>query len=122
MDENARRPSRGTMLGVVVASTICLLAVGMFLLALITLFGGTRELQNSVDAGALSVARRCLTEMNVKPSDLAAGFFDDVADPQSQINLENYNYAMAKVMLVQINLAAMHTLSEATKLARQNAA
>jgi hypothetical protein len=116
----SRKSPKGSTLIFVFGTTFILILIGLFAIAAIALCGGNCELQNATDAGALSVARKCLTDINVKADSFSPTFYGDVSDKDHHINLENINWSLSKVMLVEINQDAMAFEKEGTDASAQN--
>lgn len=71
--------------------------------------GGSQEMKNSIDAGALNVAKRVF-ELKTNPTGSSSkqGLgYDDVADSQRTISLANINRVWGKSFLVNANAEAM---------------
>jgi hypothetical protein len=108
------------MLTFIVAAVFVVALIGVAIIYFMMMFGGRCELQNAVDAGTLSVARRCLTQIFVRADQGSASFFNDVTNDKQEMNLENLNYCLAKSMLVCINQQAMAAQGESSDDSAKN--
>lgn len=86
---------------------ICFLAVGLGIVAYFAfqyylLMGGSSELRNAVDAGAINVSKRVF-QLRVP----AKGEFSDCADTSGRIGLSNVNRVWGKAYLINANMEEM---------------
>lgn len=112
------------------AATMGLVIVLSFVLVLLVLaffyfglsFGASQETRNAVDAGALNVGKEVLS-LTISPDKSKPGEdqFEDVADTQGKFGLTNINRAMAKALLVNLNLQAMSEQGQSTGEAERHA-
>jgi hypothetical protein len=98
----------------VVAGILMLVIVGIVVIFILAMMGGNNQLHNAVGSGALSVARRALTDIYVKEDMGDQEFLEDVVNKRGELNAENYNRTVAKTMLVSINEMAMASLGQST--------
>lgn len=111
-----RRAERGAsiiLVSVCAVLLILLIYVG-FNYALIT--GGSREVRNAVDAGALNVSKR-VVELKVPPNDV----YKDVADSAGGIGLSNINRVWGKAVIINANVQGMKNEGSSTPDAESNA-
>src|SRR5580704_4574027 len=90
-----QRRKHGATMGLVVACVllIILAIVGAFQLSVY--LSGSQEMKNSVDAGALNVAKRSVQiKVPVQPG------FEDVADSMQMYSLANINRVWGKAYLI----------------------
>ncbi len=109
---NSRSKTGGT-LGIIVASIITIILLGICFFFVAQVLGGSREHANATDAGALNVAKYALTE---PIATLSPGIEDDNfknlgengagVPGGSSINLRTYNRLFAQTLLVVINAQA----------------
>jgi hypothetical protein len=100
------RSSRGAVLGIVVASALVLVVLGVGFFFLTRFLGGGIELQNAHDSGMLAVAKRAPTvSVRLAPGDQATIFGpvlgDDGGTPATTVTLPQYNQLYAYTYLVQ---------------------
>lgn len=102
MLKNLSRSQRGQAMPLVVA---CLLVLTMGAFAAMqfgVLTGGSLQVRNAVDAGALAIAARA-TDVPVPPS----AAYSDVANSSGQITLTNINRVIGKAFLINLNAQSM---------------
>lgn len=100
------RSKKGSTLGLVaLCSLLAVIALGAAFQLMIYL-GSSQELKNSVDAAALNVGMRA-TEIKVP----APVEFEDVADCNGRIGLQNINRVWGKALLVNANAEDMRKSS-----------
>ncbi len=103
------RNARGTTLAIV---AICALLIIFAILAgfrMSVYLGSSQEMKNSIDAGALNVAKRVFeikTSATGTNSKQGSGY-DDVGDSQHAIGLANINRVWGKAFLVNANAQSM---------------
>jgi hypothetical protein len=97
-----KRSSSGASLYLVIACAFALIALiwGVFQLYLV--MGGSREVRNAVDAGALNLSKR-IFELRV-PADPS---YRDVADSNGQVGMSNINRVWGKAYLINANAQQM---------------
>lgn len=103
-DRVLRSQSGGIMFFVVICALVLAMLVTAFVFFTLN-FGGSQEVRNSVDAGALNVGQQ-ITEVKVKAETEDEHEFDDVADSQGKFGLTNINRVWAKALLVRMNANA----------------
>lgn len=123
-----KRSKRGATLALILICTfvVCLIGVGFFFLARI--FGGGRELQNTVDAGNLHLAKQALVSPGVSSAGIGAlnennpdeAQFIGVADRNGAIALNNINRVFAQALIVSANARAMEAEGVAGPLVSAN--
>lgn len=108
-----RRETGGTIpIAVVVLIFIILIGIGYFILT--SILGGSRELQNAVDAGNISVATTALVAPEVKlenPDEIIE--FAGVAterDGEFYVNLSNINRVWAEALTTVLNAQSLGAL------------
>lgn len=108
-----RNNARGATMGLVVMCSLflALLTLGLFQLTMI--FGGSQEVRNSVDAGALNVAREAV-KLKTTPNGGDEQQFADCVDTHGQIGLTNINRVLGKSFLINANQHAMSAKSYST--------
>jgi hypothetical protein len=101
------RSNKGSAFAIV---AVCALLI---IIAIVTGFrmsvflGSSQEMKNSVDAGALNVAKSVF-ELKTKPKASSSGYgYSDVTDSQQTISLANINRVWGKSFLVNANAEAM---------------
>jgi hypothetical protein len=101
-----RKRERGATLALVVicAFVLALIVVAYFQLSLF--FGGSKEMRNTTDAGALNVGKQVFT-LKTSPQGGNEQQFDDTRDTSGQFGLSNINRAWARALMANINVAAM---------------
>lgn len=117
------RKNPGSALALTGALGFVLVSVGMFFVFFVGLIGGTREVQQAVDSGNLTVATSAL--------DVPFVFIDEKSTParqqflpfsrQGRVSLRNINSIMAFELITQANLKSMRDRGLATQLAEENA-
>lgn len=102
-----RRTTRGASLYLIIACGfgLVLLIYGLFQLSMI--MGGSRQVRNAVDAGALNVSKRMM-EIRVPTNENYA----DVADTQGKIGMSNVNRLWGKAYLINANIEDMQKNSQ----------
>jgi hypothetical protein len=103
-----RSRRRGAALGLVAALALALIIIGAAIFTIIMIMGGSKEMRNAVDAGALNVGKSALT-VTVPDPNGANGQFDDVSDSNHKFGLPNINRVWAKAYLIAANYNAMET-------------
>src|ERR1700679_3276284 len=111
-----QRPAGGASLLLVIASAFGLVALiwGVFQLYLV--MGGSREVRNAVDAGALNLSKR-IFELRI-PTDPS---YNDVADSNGQIGMSNINRGWGKAYLINANAQQMQSDNQVGPAAISNA-
>lgn len=113
------RSQVGAMMGIVIASTLVFVILVIGIIQITMLFGGSREVANAVDAGALNTGKQAPTiTIDVGGGD--EGQFDDVSD-DSKFNLKNINRMWAKCLLCLMNEKAMQEEGYSTGQSSGNA-
>lgn len=101
-------------------SVVCLLIIvllGIFVLVVVKVMGGGREIAHATDSGILAAAKRALRTPSVDVNALGTPEFKGLGEGNSDsISLITYNRAVALMMLVALNAD-----EENTAQARQNA-
>lgn len=102
------RQKRGGTLGVIVASAVTIVLIGICLFFVAQILGGGRELQNAIDAGNLNVAKQALTKpavtLTAAQEDLFGAIGGDGAGADSkQIDLLSYNRLFGESLLITAN-------------------
>jgi len=109
----ARSRRRGAALGLVAALALALVIIGCAIFTIIMIMGGSKEMRNAVDAGALSVGRNALTvtvpDQGGGAGGVGTGQFDDVSDSNHNFGLPNINRVWGKALLIAANYAAMES-------------
>lgn len=101
------RNKKGGTLALVTAAAIGLILIGVGLFFLSQLLGGQRELQNATNSGALNVAKQAIQSPSVGLlNGVETDNFAGLVNTSGQINLLNYNRAVAQAMLVALNAEA----------------
>lgn len=103
------RKERGSSFGIVATSALLIILAIVSVFRLSVYLGSSQEMKNSVDAGALNVAKRVFelkTSGTVSSSKQSLGY-DDVVDSQHTIGLANINRVWGKAYLVNANAQAM---------------
>lgn len=113
------RTAAGNLMIFVAAGICMVVVVAIVCIFTLVLMGGSTQLQNAVDSGALSVARRSLTEIAVKPKN-DPELFEDIITAKGEVNAENYNRMVAKTYLLAINQTAMATTGQSTSESQQS--
>jgi len=113
--QTIRRTKKGASLALVAAFAIVLGLVLWATFNLTYIFGGSQQVRNAVDAGALSTAQKVLT-VTAKPGENYA----DVADTSGNITLSNINRTWGKALLVNANVQSMMTEGQALPQAQTN--
>ncbi len=105
------RRIHGFTLGIIAASLVLLVCLGLAFFYTVNLFGGGRELTDAVDSGTVSLARNAVRQpaiaLNSIPNDVQQ--FAPLCDPQGSniINLLTYNRLVGYALLVSANAKAM---------------
>jgi hypothetical protein len=113
------RLARGSII-LVAAMTFVIVCIGLMFLYMMMHIGGTAELQHSVDAGALNVARRSLTDRFIRITEMPDDYFLDCCARNESVCLENINHCIAKTMLVGINEMSMERDGQCTPASLHN--
>ncbi len=105
----AIRGRRGATISLVV---VCSLVMAMLVFAFFQfamIFGGSNELRNAVDAGALNIGREAVQADSLKttPASGDEHQFDDCLDSGGKISLMNINRVWGKAFLINANVEAM---------------
>lgn len=100
------RKRHGASLGLVAVLALVLALVGGAFFVLSLIFGGSREVRNAVDAGALNVGKKSLT-LTVKSQGGDEDQFDDVTDINNEFGLANINRVWGKALWAGINASAI---------------
>jgi hypothetical protein len=95
----------GAALGLVAALALVLAIIGAAFFGLSLIFGGSREVRNAVDAGALNVGKKSLT-LTVRSNGGDEDQFSDVADVNGEFGLANINRVWGKALWAGINASA----------------
>ncbi|HEY9715508.1 MAG TPA: hypothetical protein V6C72_18685, partial [Chroococcales cyanobacterium] len=102
-----RRRASGATTALVVACTLLIILAIVAAFKLSVYLGSSQEMKNSVDAGALNVAKR-IFQIKVSPPNTNGPYgYGDVADSQQMIGLSNINRVWGKAYLVNANAQAM---------------
>lgn len=117
-----KRQSQGATLPLVIATTLILVVIGIFLFFLIQLIGGAREFQNAVDSGNLNVAKSALIKRTRLPGGLASIQFAALGPTDDTIDLNTFNRTSAITAIVLSNTRAMQAAGVATGSTANNAA
>jgi hypothetical protein len=114
MKRNLRR-RRGAVLGLVAATTLMFVVLGMAFFFIAKIFGGGREVANTTDSGILNVCKQAMQNPGVS----AAGtdFAWDGVPVGSPITLYSYNKCVAQAVLVALNAQAAGTTAGGTNAA-----
>jgi Flp pilus assembly protein TadG len=112
---NFRRKAKGASLALVAAFAIVLGLVLYATFNLTYMFGGSQQVRNAVDAGALSTAQKVLT-VSAKPGEI----YPDVVDTSGNITLSNVNRVWGKSLLVNANVQSMTVEGQALPQAQGN--
>ncbi len=105
------RRIHGFTLGIIAASLVLLVCLGLAFFYSVNLFGGGRELTDAVDSGTVSIARNAVRQpsvaLNTIPNDVQQ--FAPLCDPlgSNAINLLTYNRLVGYALLVSANAKAM---------------
>lgn len=120
MCRTEKRNQSGATMGIIVACSVILaiLVVGLFQVTMI--FGGSQELRNSVDAGALNVGKEAVL-LKTETQNGAEKQFDDCLDKKGEIGLTNINRILAKSFLVNANQHAMNAKGFSSATSKQHA-
>lgn len=97
-----KRTASGASIYLVVICAFALIALVYGVFQLFLVMGGSREVRNSVDAGALNLSKR-IFEIRVP----ASPEFTDVADSQGQVGMSNINRVWGKAYLINGNAQEM---------------
>ncbi len=113
--KRARRRQSGASLLLIIACAfgLVLLIYGLFQLTMI--MGGSRQVRNAVDAGALNVSKKMM-EIRV-PTDPK---YADVADTNGKFGMSNVNRLWGKAYLINANLEEMQKSGRAGPAASGN--
>jgi Flp pilus assembly protein TadG len=109
------RGSKGASLALVAAFACVLALVLWATFNLAYIFGGSQQVRNAVDAGALSTAQKVLT-VTAKPG----ANYNDVVDTSGNITLSNINRTWGKALLVNANVQSMVAEGQALAQAQSN--
>lgn len=101
---NSHRKISGSTLGIVAVCALIIIIAIVAGFRLSVWLASSQEMKNSVDAGALNVAKRVF-EIKNDPGQNEG--FDDVADSQKAIGLSNINRVWGKAYLVNANAEAL---------------
>ncbi len=110
------RTASGASLYLVIASAVGLVALLYGAFQLYMIMGGSREVRNAVDAGALNLSKR-IFELRV-PTDPA---YSDVADTNGHIGMSNINRVWGKAYLINANAQQMQVDNQLGPAALGNA-
>jgi len=97
-----QRTAAGASLILVIFCALGLVALVVGVFQLYRLMGGSREVRNAVDAGALNLSKR-IFELRV-PAD---SNYNDVADSNGQVGMSNINRVWGKAYLINANIQQM---------------
>jgi hypothetical protein len=111
-----QRTTSGASLLLVIACAFGLIAMVWGVFQLYLVLGGSREVRNAVDAGALNLSKR-IFELRV-PTDPA---FSDVADSNGHIGMSNINRVWGKAYLINANTQQMQSDNQLGQAAQGNA-
>jgi len=113
--ENAKRSQSGASLLLIIACAfgLVLLIYGLFQLSMI--MGGSRQVRNAVDAGALNVSKKMM-EIRVTTDPKYA----DVSDTNGKVGMSNVNRLWGKAYLINANLEEMQKSGRAGPSASSN--
>lgn len=103
------RKSKGSAFAIVAVCALLIIIAIVSGFRMSVFLGGSQEMKNSVDAGALNVAKRVF-EIKANPTSSSSkqGLgYDDVADSQRTISLANINRVWGKSFLVNANAQSM---------------
>jgi hypothetical protein len=113
----SNRSNKGLSLALTSALSVVVVIVGVFAIFLMREFGGSRELQNSTDAGGLSVAKQAIKSPSISLSgDLETTNFSGLTDNNGTVDLVGFNRLFGQALIVAINAQV-----EGTPQAQQNA-
>jgi hypothetical protein len=110
------RTAAGASLILVIFCALGLIALVWGVFQLYLVLGGSREVRNAVDAGALNLSKRVF-ELRV-PTD---GVYGDVADSNGQIGMSNINRVWGKAYLINANVQQMQADGQLGDAAQGNA-
>ena len=105
------RRKHGFTIGIILASLVLLVVLGLTFFYSINLFGGSRELVDAVDSGTAAIARKAVmtpsVALNSIPGDVAQ--FSALCDPpgSNTINLLTYNRLVGYAIIVSANSQTM---------------
>lgn len=110
------RRRRGAALALV--GLLALLVIGLIVVAFQSMvyLGSSQEVKNSVDAGALNVAKQAM-QLKFDPTRLG---YDDVEDATHMMGLGNFNRAVGKAYLVNANVQDMVATGYGTQSTTQS--
>lgn len=110
------RSGQGGTLALTAACAIVITILGLIFVFLSGLLGGSRELENATDAGALNLAKQAAISPAIQlNSGIEQNNFAGLAGPNGAINLLNFNRLVGQTLIVAANAQA-----ENTTLAHQN--
>lgn len=105
---NRGRKKRGAVLGLVVVCALVLVMIIVGLFVLTMYMGGSREVRNATDSGALNVGKQMMVRVKEKSqSGTAEEQFNELQDKNGEFGIGNINRVWAKSMLVSANYQAM---------------
>lgn len=100
---SAGRSRRGAGLALVAALLSIMIAVGIWLIWLMLVTGGSRELRMATDSGVLNVAKQAVINPGVTLTQQEMQYFWDLTDANGKITLRNYNYVVGRALLVGLD-------------------
>lgn len=115
-----KRNTDGAIMPIAVTLAIILAVLVVAFFQLEMQLGGSKEVRNAVDAGALNTGKK-LFSLKVAAQGAEEMKFLDVADSSQQFGLANINRVLARAFLVRLNAKAMDDEGTGTALSRSNA-
>jgi hypothetical protein len=109
MKFNSHRNQNGAMMGFIVVCIIFAIILALAFVQISMLFGGSRELSNAVDAGALNTGQQAPTVKIDIQKFGDEGQYSDVAENSDSFSLKSIDRMWAKCLMCMMNEQGMQT-------------
>lgn len=118
-----KRSQKGSALAFVGTCTVGLAALGLGLVFLMFLLGGSRQLQNATDAGSLNVAKQLIRHPQVDlQGNVEKALFSPFSEDSGKVSLGSYNKIEGAAMLIGLNAMEIKANNPANARPVRNAA